>query len=99
MPPRLERREPGERIVGERPISREELASTGNLIEGPPLEDRQHRPAAILGSISSGAVAVRQPVPNIPSASLFDRLDQNHDGVITREEFSRGTCLGAGPVA
>jgi len=29
---------PNERVVGERPISREELASTGNLVEGPSFE-------------------------------------------------------------
>lgn len=111
-----------DRIVGERPISREELASTGNLIEGPPLEAWQQeqpitylaaerpttylaaeRPTTYLSAApvarsSAAVVLAAEPVQAAPS-SLFDRLDANHDGIITREEFNQGTHLGAGPVA
>lgn len=92
LPPRLDRLGPGERVAAERPISREELASTGNLIEGPAL-GAQARPAMSLanpyGTLASPG----------PSATMFDRLDQNHDGVISRDEFFQGTRLGAAPVA
>jgi len=33
--------------------------------------------------------------PRPPAADLFDRLDRNHDGVLTREEFAGGFCTEA----
>ncbi len=41
-----------------------------------------------LGSLAVGAVAapsLAQPAP--PSKAMFDRLDSNHDGVLSYDEF------------
>lgn len=89
--PRLDRPGPGERVVGERPISREELASTGNLIEGPTTGTRGREASTLHTTYGTTGSQLAQ------STSMFDRFDRNHDGVISREEFNQATRLG-GPV-
>jgi len=108
---------PNDRVVGERPISREELASTGNLIEGETPGARQllnapwapTYPLSAYGGAGEGAgygglssAPAYQPVrsygvPVSGSRALFDVLDRNHDGVLTRDEYMQG--LSHAPVA
>lgn len=94
-PPKLHAPAPGERVVGERPISREELASTGNLVEGPAINAMSNArvtpaPKATYATPASGSgmPAFAYPLSSMAAAtSLFDRLDRNHDGVTSRSEF------------
>lgn len=170
----------GQRVVGERPISREELFSTGNLVEGPEMAPPAPAPRPLTTSYGSApamstppvgyasrvaqtssvmpiASASQQPLRtcygdaaslNVRSApgqfvsqsdfrhkinqlqegrgvshagrsqggsyapaayeptatyaaasSAFDRIDQNHDGVISRSEFNQAMGRPGGPVA
>jgi len=106
LQPRLDSLGPNERVVGERPISREELASTGNLVEGPASEaigvGTGRRPlagasAALHGPGHLTTTSSSYAPPLSGSSALFDRLDRNHDGILTRAEFNQG--LGGAPVA